>query len=512
MEISKRKTKRNFSFSHLFKSLLLIGICMMLERSYQPDTLEQVLTDGQLRVISRNGATTYYEGPEGLTGFEYSLLKGFADDLGVELVIEDEDSFNHMLHKVSAGDHHLAAAGITITPARSKKVQFTTPYMNVTQQLIYNSRQPAPTSVAELVGKDLVVIAESAHVEQLMELRNTYPELRWREVQELEMIDLMEIIHSGKADYAIVDSNSFDINKHAFPRAQVAFEISEAQPLAWAFPKSSDTSLLNAAEAYLERIQENGTLAKTIEYFYQPVGEVTTVDALFLSYRLENRLPGLTKTLKEAAAAYDLDWELLAAISYQESHWNPKAKSRTGVRGLMMLTLATAGEVGVSNRNDPEQSIYGGAKYFRNLLNRIPERVTGEDRVFMALAAYNVGFGHLEDARVLTEKHGDDPTKWSDVRKYLPLLAKRQYYSTTKHGYARGWEPVAYVKNVRNYHKILAWYVTHEERRLADNPPREEDYEADAGEPIGRQINNTLTPSKSTFTHSSFNTSSLSVL
>lgn len=507
MEISKRKTKRNFSFSHLFKGLMLIGICMMLERSYQPDALEKVLTEGQLRVISRNGATTYYEGPNGLTGFEYSLLKGFADDLGVELVIEDEDSFNHILHLVGTGNHHLAAAGITITPARSKKVQFTSPYMDVTQQLIYNTRQPAPSTVAELVGKDLLVIAESAHVEQLLELRKTYPDLRWREVQELEMIDLMEIVHSGKADYAIVDSNSFDINKHAFPRAQVAFEISEAQPLAWAFPKSSDTSLFNAAEAYLERIQENGTLAKTVEFFYQPVAEVTTIDALFLSYRLENRLPSLTKTLKEAAAAYDLDWELLAAISYQESHWNPKAKSRTGVRGLMMLTLATAGEVGVSNRNDPEQSIYGGAKYFRNLLDRIPERVTGDDRVFMALAAYNVGMGHLEDARVLTESHGDNPNKWSDVRKYLPLLAKRQYYSKTKHGYARGWEPVTYVKNVRNYHKILAWYVTHEERRLAANPPQDEEYAADASEQV-----DVLTPNKSTFTHSSFNTSSLSVL
>src|SRR5690606_4347936 len=117
--------------------------------------------------------------------------------------------------------------------------------------------------------------------------------------------------------------------------------------------------------------------------------------------------------------------------------------------------------------------------------------------------AYNVGMGHLEDARVLTEGHGDNPNKWSDVRKYLPLLAKRQYYSKTKHGYARGWEPVTYVKNVRNYHKILAWYVTHEERRLAANPPQDEEYAADAGEQV-----DVLTPSKSTFTHSSFNTSS----
>jgi membrane-bound lytic murein transglycosylase F len=173
---------------------------------------------------------------------------------------------------------------------------------------------------------------------------------------------------------------------------------------------------------------------------------------------------------------------------------------------LMMLTLATASDMGVKDRIDPSQSIYGGAKYFRNLLDRIPARVTGDDRVYMALAAYNVGMGHLEDARVLTEIHGDDPNKWSDVRKYLPLLAKRQYYSKTKHGYARGWEPVAYVKNVRNYHKILAWHSQHEQRRLAVTHDDETDVQ------IPLESTESLQPVKSKFSRNSFNTSSLSVL
>lgn len=505
MEIGKRKAAQR-RISNLFSGLSIIAISLMLVRSYLPSTLEKVLTEGQLRVISRNGPTTYYEGPEGLTGFEYSLVKGFADELGVELVIQDEDSFSRIFNAVGKEENHLAAAGITVTPSRSKGVKFTRPFMKVKQQLVYNSRQPAPRSILDLMGKDLVVISESSHVERLQELRETYPELTWREEPALEMIELLEMIHKGQADYAIVDSNSYDLNRHAYPRAQTAFDISDAQDLAWAFAYSIDTSLFDAAQAYLERIEQDGTLAALTDQFYKPIVEVTTGDALLFSYRLEKRLPRWEDGLKEAAAKFDLDWQLLAAISYQESHWNPAAESRTGVRGLMMLTLATASDMGVKDRIDPSQSIYGGAKYFRNLLDRIPARVTGDDRVYMALAAYNVGMGHLEDARVLTEIHGDDPNKWSDVRKYLPLLAKRQYYSKTKHGYARGWEPVAYVKNVRNYHKILAWHSQHEQRRLAVTHDDETDVQ------IPLESTESLQPVKSKFSRNSFNTSSLSVL
>ena len=505
MEIGKRKAAQRM-ISNLFSGLSIIAISLMLVRSYLPSTLEKVLTEGQLRVISRNGPTTYYEGPEGLTGFEYSLVKGFADELGVELVIQDEDSFSRIFNAVGKEQNHLAAAGITVTPTRSKDVKFTRPFMKVKQQLVYNSRQPAPRSILDLMGKDLVVISESSHVERLQELRETYPELTWREEPALEMIELLEMIHKGQADYAIVDSNSYDLNRHAYPRAQTAFDISDAQDLAWAFAYSIDTSLFDAAQAYLERIEQDGTLAALTDQFYKPIVEVTTGDALLFSYRLEKRLPRWEEGLKEAAATFDLDWQLLAAISYQESHWNPAAESRTGVRGLMMLTLATASDMGVKDRIDPSQSIYGGAKYFRNLLDRIPARVIGDDRVYMALAAYNVGMGHLEDARVLTEIHGDDPNKWSDVRKYLPLLAKRQYYSKTKHGYARGWEPVAYVKNVRNYHKILAWHSQHEQRRLAVTHDDETDVQ------IPLESTESLQPVKSKFSRNSFNTSSLSVL
>ena len=123
----------------------------------------------------------------------------------------------------------------------------------------------------------------------------------------------------------------------------------------------------------------------------------------------------------------------------------------------MMLTLNTAKDVGVKNRLNADQSIIGGAKYFKRIYDRIPERIADPDRTWLALAAYNIGFGHLEDARILTEHHGGNPDKWADVRENLLLLAKRKYYKFTKHGYARGWEAVGYVQNIRNFHSIIAW-------------------------------------------------------
>ena len=143
-------------------------------------------------------------------------------------------------------------------------------------------------------------------------------------------------------------------------------------------------------------------------------------------------------------------WELIAAISYQESHWNHKAVSKTKVKGLMMLTKDTASYIGIKDRLDPNQSVYGGVKYLENIFKRLPKSIIGSDRIWMTLAAYNVGLGHLEDARIITERFGHNPNYWSDVKKHLPLLRLKKFYKNTKYGYARGKEPVNYVKRIQD--------------------------------------------------------------
>lgn len=447
---------------------LLIASSALLVRSTTPNQLERVLKAGELRVVSSNGPTTYYEGSDGLTGFEYSLVKGFADSLGLKLVLQDETDLDNMLNSVARQEVHLAAAGLTALENRNDNVIFATPFMQITQQLVYNSRRPLPTSIKDLSNKEVLVIANASHTARIKALQSKFPELQWREVINAEMIDLLDMINKGEADYAVVDSTAYDLNRYSYPRAKLAFDVSDPQPVAWAFPAQRDTSVFDAAQKYLTQIKADGSLAKvTDEFFNRYIEEVTTGEAMAFTYRLEQRLPQWLDDMKVAAAKFDLDWKMLAAISYQESHWMADARSFTGVRGLMMLTKNTAKAMGVKDREDPKQSIYGGAKYLSLLLKRLPQRIQGEDRLNMALAAYNQGLGHLEDARVLTDRMGGDPTKWDDVRKYMPLLAKRQYYNRAKHGYMRGWEPVKFVDNVRNYHKIIAWHQQQEEFRIA---------------------------------------------
>lgn len=470
----------------LGKVLLTLVFCALcattLVKDKVPSTLESVLERGELVIISRNGPTTYYEGPNGYTGFDYEIANEFAKYLGVKLVIQDEENLAVMINNVRAGKAHFAAAGLTVTPKRAEKVNFTQPYLEVTQQLIYRAGERKPTSVEDLVGKNIMVVGNSSHAENLHRLRQSVPELRWEERSDLEMLDLLEMVHSGKIDYTIVDSNSYEINSTLYPKALVAFDISEPEHLAWAFPKSKDLSLYNKAEAFFDNIKENGGIDSTMDTFYGHLGEINYSGALLFTHRLKTRLPKWQDKLKSAAEKESLDWQLLAALSYQESHWNPSAKSPTGVRGFMMLTQNTAKDVGVSNRLDAEESIFGGARYFRSIHARIPERIQEPDRTWLALAAYNVGLGHLEDARILTEHHGGNPDKWTDVMQNLPLLAKRQYYKHLAHGYARGWEAVDYVQNIRNFHAIIAWYEVEknrlEEIELAQQELSEPEFES----------------------------------
>ena len=466
MQVRKAMRPKN-PLQRIVGATFIGAICLTLVGSHTPSALEKVLAKGELTILSRNGPTTYYEGPNGLTGFEYTLAKSFADELGVQLNIQAEENLGLLIDSVGGSRGEMGASGLSVTEKRADKVRFTRPYMEVSQQVIYQAGAEKPQSIADLVGRDILVIANSAHAERLRLLQKDYPELRWREQIDLEMLDLVALVHSGEVQYAIVDSNAFDINTNIYPQARVAFTISEPQQLAWAFAKGTDDSLFRLADEFLARVEEDGRLAKITDHFYGHIAKVNNSGAQLFAQRIENRLPRWEQHLRDAGTENNIDWRLLAAISYQESHWNSRAVSHTGVRGLMMLTQATAKDMGIDNRIDPEQSILGGARYFKSIFDRIPQGVQGTDRTWMALAAYNVGLGHLEDARILTEHYGDDANKWADVKRYLPLLAQSKYYKSLKHGFARGWEPVDYVQNIRQFYNILSWHEQLQTRRFA---------------------------------------------
>jgi membrane-bound lytic murein transglycosylase F len=444
--------------------LTILALVLLLVTCSQPLTLvEQVEKDGVLRVVSRNAPTTYYIGSEGPVGPEYDLALGFAEYLGVELEIYTVDSLQQVLPEVTSGRAHLAAAALTVTPARQEEVAFGPTYRKVTQQLVYRRGSWRPRNLQQLVGTRLEVIAGSSYVDTLEQLRLSLPDLTWLERPGTETQELLAQVADGKIDYTVADSTTVLVNRYFHPDIRAAMDLSEGQSIAWAFRAGEDRSLLERAEEYFAEISANGRIAEVMNRYYSHTDRFDYVGTRTFLRHVESRLPRYRAWFEEAAAEHGFDWRLLAALSYQESHWNPHAVSPTGVRGLMMLTLNTAEAMGVEDRNDPEQSIRGGARYLRRVIGKIPERIPEPDRTWMALAGYNVGFGHLEDARRITEIRGLDPDRWAHVRDSLPLLTQQRWYKQARFGYARGWEPVRYVDNIRRYYEVMGW-ITAESR------------------------------------------------
>jgi membrane-bound lytic murein transglycosylase F len=305
-----------------------------------------------------------------------------------------------------------------------------------------------------------MVIAGSSYEEALQQAAKDNPGLEWESRGDVGMEALLLAVADGAIDATLLDSNIYRLNGHFYPRVGVGFTLPGTLPLSWAFRPGPDASLLNEAYRFMKQSVENGRLQEIQNAFYLPESRLDRVGMFQFLRQVRERLPALLPLFQDIAAMHNMDWRLLAAIGYQESHWDPDASSYTGVRGVMMLTRRTANQLGVADRLNPEQSIEGGARYFLRLRDRLPARIPEPDRSWMALAAYNMGMGHLEDTRVLTEKLGGNPDRWEDVSDRLELLTREHWHQQTRYGYARGFEARQYVENVRAYYDILIWMDT----------------------------------------------------
>ena len=430
---------------------LLLGTC-----SSAPTVLEQIREAGVLRIATRNSPTAYFRGVRGAEGPEFELASGFARRLGVRAEFRLADSGAAALADVTDNRAHLAAAGVVATEARRARVTFGPVYQRIRQHVIQHAQAPDATSLESLNGKRIEVIAGSTHAESLRLAAVADPALQFREVVGVDQLDLFARVSNREIDFTVADSTEFSLGRHFHPELRVAFNLAESEEVAWALPPR-DASLTPLVVRYFAELEGDGSLATILERYYSAADRFDYVYSLNFISDVRDRLPALRPFFEEAADATGFDWRLLAAVGYQESKWDADAVSRTGVRGIMMLTENTAARVGVTDRHDPRTSILGGARYLLEVRDKIPERIVELDRTWLALAGYNVGFGHLEDARILTQRHGGDPDKWADVRAQLPKLAQERWYTQTRRGYARGWEPVTFVDNIRNYLDVLVW-------------------------------------------------------
>jgi membrane-bound lytic murein transglycosylase F len=439
-----------------FKTTGLLALLVIFALLLSGDaSVEALQESGELVVITRESPTTLYQGPDGPAGPEYDYLKSFAEYLGVDLRLLFLKKNSQVLEAIANDEGHIAAAGMTFYPPLEQQgVVFGPGYQEVDIQVVCRRNNgKRPRNLDELSEVELVVVADSSNEARLFELQNEYPDLSWDSDEDATVDELLQLVWRKEIDCTIANSSEVNIRRRIYPELQVAFTIEESQALAWTLSPEWKV-LSNSIDQWLQAIESNGTLLILRDQHFDS-DEFDYVDMRSFVRRIKSRLPALTPLFRQAAEKYDIPWTLLAAQAYQESHWNRRARSATGVRGIMMLTLPTAKEMGVVSRLDAEQSIMGGAKYLRRLEKRIPDTVSGQDRWWNALAAYNVGMGHVQDARKLAVELDLNPDNWLELRGVLPLLAQKKYYKDLKYGRARGNEPVLYVNHVRNYQNIL---------------------------------------------------------
>ncbi|MFP5417711.1 MAG: membrane-bound lytic murein transglycosylase MltF [Gammaproteobacteria bacterium] len=436
------------------RELAIWALCLGVAACSRP--IPPPETSGELIVGTRNSPATYFIGGDGAAaGFEHDLIATFAQSHDWSVRWLEKSRPDALLDLLETHKIHLASAALPQAVIKSRHlisgpILFETPV-----HVIYRAATRPPRSLRDLSGKKLALVIGSGHTPMMMRLKRKHPGLSWAALENVWPEELLAQLQAGTYDAVIINGMDFDPMRSFYPELSVAFDLPDTQKIVWALPRNSTLVFRNALARFVEKARSDGTLRRIYERYFGHVKRLDSTDILGIMQRRPLRLPPYRKHFREAQVLTGIDWRLLAAIGYQESQWNPLATSPTGVRGLMMLTGETADRMGVNNRLDARQSILGGARYLALVRDALPSRIPEPDRTWLALAAYNQGLGHMEDARRIAQARGGDPDSWADVKEALPHLSRGTYSNVTRFGYARGNEALQFAENIRSYYDIL---------------------------------------------------------
>ena len=464
-------TVRNPRRSSLLRPAALLAVCLIAlvggGCTRGPGVLDEIRERGELRVATLNGPTTYFIGPEGPVGPEFALAEKFAESLGVRLTLVVETDREGLRRAIQERRADLAAAQLGWTSEWRPIALPSKPYSESPMFWVHDRQRPRPKTLQELARLRGVVLDDSAGSEWLARRPvSERSKLRYTVVPRNVGREPLELVESGRADIALLDGREFAAARPIYPSLEVAFAIPELRSLHW-MVRRDGRDLLAKADAFLATVRERApppTLE--IDSLTRPPA-LPRANAEQLAIDIETRLPELRAHFEEAALANGLDWRLLAALGYQESVWDATAVSPFGAEGLMMLMPRTAKSLGVVDPFDARESILAGARYLAELHTTVPARIREPDRTWMAIASYNMGYGHLEDARVLTARQGGNIDSWIDVRERLTLLSEEFWYLQMKNGYARGFETKMLVDRVQQYYGLLKDRFPDEETQRA---------------------------------------------
>ncbi|EKO3571417.1 membrane-bound lytic murein transglycosylase MltF [Vibrio metschnikovii] len=462
-----------FSFTFFYRALWLALTLLVLSGcqidSEPKSELEKIRERGVLRVGTLNNQLSYFIGPDGPAGLDYELAREFARELGVRLEMKPAYRTSSLFPALKNGEIDIIAAGLSQSEQRLKEYRAGPAYYYVSQQVVYKPGQWRPRNINQLIARQdellanndqqpiFKIVNDSHFTTTLASVAERYPDFQYVIDNNSDVSELLKQVSKGELLFTMADSVEISLSQRIYPDIAMAFEMTEDQPISWFMRRSDDESLYALMIEFFGNLKQSGSLASLEEKYIGHVGNFDYVDTRAFIRALETRLPKWAPLFQKYSEEFD--WRLIAAVAYQESHWNPIARSPTGVRGMMMLTLPTARSVGVTNRLDAEQSIQGGVEYLRRMVARIPDSVPQHEKIWFALASYNIGYGHMMDARRLTRQQGGSPDAWADVKDRLPLLRQQRYFSQTRYGYARGDEARAYVENIRRYYQSIIGHM-----------------------------------------------------
>ena len=426
--------------------------------SKESSKLKQIKSNGILRIALVADPPHYFPSKVKERGYDFELVSHYATSIDVELEIIKTNTSNEIIVLLNQGKVDIGILGSS-PEFDQKNIKNVVTYNNSKWYVIGNrANRQLPKSIDSIEPNTMIVANGSNASFILHSIEEDYSSLLWDELKNTNVRSILERINENHSKISIISEDIYIYYQYLFPETKKIFVLPIKYPSRWLVKNNNNLSFLYSINSFFNKYKQNGKLEKIGKTYYEHLNAFDYVDIRYYLKRIDKKLPKYKKYFVEAAKNSALDARIIAAVSYQESHWNRKARSPTGVRGMMMLTLDTAKRVGVKNRLNAKQSIFGGAKYLKILYESLSNTIKEPDRLWFALAAYNIGLGHVEDARTITKSQGDNPNSWIDVEKHIPKLSQKKWYKKTKYGFARGHEPIEFVKRVRRYYDILCLY------------------------------------------------------
>ncbi len=433
--------------------------------SLKPDkvaNMDRIREKGVLKVVTEYNSISYFIYRGQPLGFQFEMLHALANHLGLELEVAVSNDLEKNFRDLQEGEVDLIAMNLTVTADRKQRVNFTSPLLQTRQVLVQrkseqwremNAKQLENNVIRNqlnLAGKTVYVQTGSVYARRLMTLSDEIGGgIQIREVQ-LDSEQLIQRVALGEIDYTICDENVGKVNTTYFPRLDVGTVVSFPQNVAWAVHLKSD-SLKSDIDKWIDEYRGTSSYALLHNKYFKNRHTHRSIHSEH--YALSSgKISRFDKILQEESETIQWDWRLLASMVYQESRFNPEAVSWAGAFGLMQLMPGTAKNYEVTLESPPRAHVKAGVQFLQWLDDRFRKVIPEEsERIKFILAAYNIGYGHIQDARRLALKNGDDPNIWiGGVEEWLLKKSDPDYYTdqVVKYGYARGIETFNYVREV----------------------------------------------------------------